>query len=272
MARIYWLWTDPTSASRKADLVLSAWDTAEREFLRGGASGSAPMIGFLGATRIVQPLATTDLGVVLSNLGLRVAGTAYPITTSGAVNLQGVTKLGDGATNYSQFDADGDLTQTGTARIDWTKKTAASVTLTAGTTPASVVADLQTEGDGLFYHIDEAAATPGIALMVEFTGITAFNWVNILAWYDGSATHALAVQLYDWVSVAYKTFSAIQTGMGNVTTAGGYILDNIDFFVPSDANYIGTGGDAGKVRVRLYHTLGGNSLHNLDIDVVALYQ
>ena len=50
-------------------------------------SNSAGKAGFFGATAIVQPGAAVDLGTVLSNLGLRAAGTAYPITTSGAVTL-----------------------------------------------------------------------------------------------------------------------------------------------------------------------------------------
>lgn len=37
-------------ATRQGDLVVEAWDTAAREVLRGRASGSEPMIGFLGAT------------------------------------------------------------------------------------------------------------------------------------------------------------------------------------------------------------------------------
>lgn len=176
------------------------------------------------------------------------------------------------AGNYSQFDTDGDLTQVGTARIDWAKKTAASVTLTAGTTVASVVADLQTAFDGNFYHIDEAAGAPGIDLIVDFTSITAFNWVQVIAQYDGSSTHSVAIQLYNWITTTWNTFNACQTGQEDVTTAGGYILEDLSFFVPSDANYIGTGGSAGQVRVRFYHTMAGNASHDLYIDVVALYQ
>lgn len=48
-------------------------------------------IGFFNATPIVQPGATTDLGTALSNLGLRASGTAYPITTSGAIAFSGTT-------------------------------------------------------------------------------------------------------------------------------------------------------------------------------------
>lgn len=48
-------------------------------------------IGFFNATPVVQQIATSDLGVVLSALGLRAAGTAYPITTSGSITLGSLT-------------------------------------------------------------------------------------------------------------------------------------------------------------------------------------
>jgi hypothetical protein len=51
-------------------------------------------IGFYNAAPVVQQIATTDLGTVLSNLGLRAAGTAYTITTSGATSLTGTIGLG----------------------------------------------------------------------------------------------------------------------------------------------------------------------------------
>lgn len=50
-------------------------------------------LGFYNTTPIAQPNATTDLGTVLSNLGLRAAGTAYPITTSGTVSCSGTVTL-----------------------------------------------------------------------------------------------------------------------------------------------------------------------------------
>ncbi len=54
-------------------------------------TGTTQKLSFYNATPIVRPGATTDLGVVLSNLGLRTAGTAYPVTTSGAVTLGSLT-------------------------------------------------------------------------------------------------------------------------------------------------------------------------------------
>jgi hypothetical protein len=46
-------------------------------------------LAFFNSTPIVQPIATTDLGTVLSDLGLRASGTAYPLTTSGTINSTG---------------------------------------------------------------------------------------------------------------------------------------------------------------------------------------
>ena len=46
-------------------------------------------LGLFNATPVIQAVATTDLGVVLSDVGARAAGTAYPITTSGTITLTG---------------------------------------------------------------------------------------------------------------------------------------------------------------------------------------
>jgi hypothetical protein len=48
-------WVVATDASRTSRLSLYAFDTAAREVLRGQASGSAPMIGFLGAAAVARP-------------------------------------------------------------------------------------------------------------------------------------------------------------------------------------------------------------------------
>lgn len=58
--------------------------------LKIGGSTSQ-LLGFFGVTPLSQRAATTDLGVVLSSLGLRATGTAYTITTSGAVSFTGTT-------------------------------------------------------------------------------------------------------------------------------------------------------------------------------------
>lgn len=70
-------------------------------------------LGFFNATPIVQPGATTDLGTVLSDLGLRAAGTAYPITTSGLVTLTGGVTISAGTLAL----AGATITNTGTLTL-----------------------------------------------------------------------------------------------------------------------------------------------------------
>ena len=177
-----------------------------------------------------------------------------------------------GTTNSTTIAKGGSISQAGTARINWAKKTAASVTIAAGGTDASsVVANLQTENDGNIFHLDEAAATPSIDFYVEFTSITAFNWVQIRSSYVGSSTHAVGILLYDWVAGAWKHKNDLQDGEYDAT-AQQEVMDNLSFFVPTDTVFIGTGGDAGKVRVRFVHPAAGSAAHDLYVDVVALYQ
>lgn len=54
-------WATSTDASRKARGVFRVWDTAVREGFRIEASGSAPMIGFLGASAVVRQASAADL-------------------------------------------------------------------------------------------------------------------------------------------------------------------------------------------------------------------
>jgi hypothetical protein len=180
------------------------------------------------------------------------------------------TKLGS-ATNYTNVTNAGRLSYVGSARKVWNKYTADTVTLTNGTS-ANTVADLRTMTDGLFYNVTEAAGVPGINLIVDFINVTAFEKCRVLGAYEGSATHAVAIQLYNWTTATWDTFNALQNSHADVTTAGGYILNNEEFTVYDDTNYIGTAGNLGKVRVRFYHTDSGNVSHDMHIDEVSLRQ
>jgi len=148
------------------------------------------------------------------------------------------------------------------------KVTANGVTIVVGGTDAtSVVANLRTAFDGLFFHVDEVAATPGINVLVDFAGVTRFTSVQCLSVYAGSSTHAVAIQLYNYTTTTWDTFNAAQDGQHDITTVGGYIMDNHSFFVPDCRDYI----SAGVTLLRYYHTMAGTASHDLYIDCVALY-
>ncbi len=218
-------------------------------------------------------IVTGDFNTIIGSnvIGLAADLTGYVIIADGSGNKRIVVDgdgnhyYGDGGvTNYTSISVTGDISQAGTARRAWTKYTANSVTLSIGST-SDVVADLQTAHDGNLYHIDEAnGVAPAITLIIDFVSVTAFNWVNILAEYDGGGDHAVCIELYNWDTSSWNAFDA-QDGIESAIT-------NHDFTVSDDTNYIGTGGDAGKVRIRFNHPINGNGTHDLDIDVVCLYQ
>ena len=152
---------------------------------------------------------------------------------------------------------------------EWDRYAANAAALAVGTT-SSVVSDLQTGNDGVFYSVTEAAASTAINLIVDFENITEFNYVHIKGVYDGSATHSVAIQLYNWAETRWDTYDALQTAQEDVSTADGYIYEDHSFLVFDKADYIGTGGDLGNVRLRFYHTMSGNPAHDMHIDLAEL--
>lgn len=64
------------------------------------ATSTNSRLGFYGATPATQRSATSDLGTALSDLGLRAAGTSYPITTSGAITSTGAFSTSNFKSGY----------------------------------------------------------------------------------------------------------------------------------------------------------------------------
>ena len=68
-AAIQALWNDATHATRKADLVLTAYDSGgEREGLRIRADGSGPALGFYGVAPIARAVLATGAGATVDNV------------------------------------------------------------------------------------------------------------------------------------------------------------------------------------------------------------
>ena len=98
-----------------------------------------------------------------------------------------------------------------------------------------------------------------------FTDVTAFNWVEILAYYDGSATHALGVQLEitPFDGSAWHEYHHIRH-----QTSTEQSMENYSFFIPDDSAYI----NSGTVTIRFQHLGSEVTNHEWHIDSVALYQ
>jgi hypothetical protein len=140
--------------------------------------------------------------------------------------------------------------------INPTYLTADSITLTVGDT-TDAIADLQTELDGNIYEIQEEAGVPGIHLEVAFADVYSIKAIDIRLKYDGSLTHSIRIQLYNYSTTVWDEFDSLSDTLGYV---------HHEVVVKDDTNYI-----SGKaVIVRLYHPESGNASHDLHVDHVGL--
>ena len=175
-----------------------------------------------------------------------------------------IHRFGD-AVNYTEMGSDGTLRQYGTARRGWIKTAANGVTLGGGPpTSADAVADLQTAHDGNTYTATEIANNPGQYLIVDFTSVTAFNWVNILTRYQGNSSHALTISL-EITPFDLSAWHVYDTILDQSADAS---FENHSFFVPDCSAYL----NSGVVKVKISHEMSGTAGHLLIFDVVALYQ
>lgn len=137
-----------------------------------------------------------------------------------------------------------------------TRMVADSVEVIAGTTSSSV-SDLQTQYDGNIYHIDEVATTPGIDLRINFINIIRFSKITFSAYYDGRAAHYVEMQLYNYVTGEWETYTTIEISLGL----------NIQSFETADfEEHI----KEGKVIMRFCHPMQGIAPDDFYIDYVAL--
>ena len=131
-----------------------------------------------------------------------------------------------------------------------------SVTVNAGTT-TDLVADMQVKDDGNLYTISDVAAAPGIDLEVNFANVTTLIGIVVDAYYNGSTSHAVRLQLWDKDTEAWNTFHTLMLSLDQQQS---YLR------VLTSAPYI----DSGVVKMRFYHTEVGNPSHDLLIDAVLL--
>lgn len=167
-----------------------------------------------GATPVVQPGATTDLGTVLSTLGLRSSGTAYPITTSGAVNFSGGLSLS--LVDATILDIDIVLgTTTGTMLGTTDTQKWAAWGATPIVRPANTVAldtamiNIGLIASGGSYNIDN----PGVANYV-------FNPATMAYFYDDFTGNSGTVGEYSWSSQASGTGATATNASGEANHPG----------------------------------------------------
>lgn len=141
-----------------------------------------------------------------------------------------------------------------------------SVTLTRGTVtnpPSSgTVAEVATMHDGSFYQCTEvnSPGNPGIELVFDYRGVTAIKGIAVRAYYNGVTTHAVRIEIYDFVNSAWRTVHTMMT-----------TLDWMQHFkaIPDGYKYIDH--PTGNAKLQFIHDEQGTGAgaHQLYIDFAA---
>lgn len=144
---------------------------------------AAAQIGFFGAAPVVQQLAATDLGTTLSNLGLRVAGTAYPITTSGAVALTGTLSSSNSLT-YTDATAGPTLKRGANGRCGTfiaNGVTPVTISNTSVAITDCIIISLNTVGGtvGVQPHVATITASTGFTVVCTALDTSTYNYAII---------------------------------------------------------------------------------------------
>lgn len=188
MAQIDATWATATDASRKARLTLSAYDTAAREGLRIEASGTAPLIGFMGATAIARYSSTGDLRQCLIDFGLYTTGGASPLDLNGGLLTSGSAHIG-GVSDYANVATDGTLTLLGTAKVLKEIQIETSAAAHGGAAPTNAQRAVGASG-GVLLDVDQFSKTSQNDVFFDFHAPNDLdNTVNVafhLMWLPGS--------------------------------------------------------------------------------------
>jgi len=137
-----------------------------------------------------------------------------------------------------------------------------SVTKTTGGTATGTVADAQVMFDGNEYEVAEVTGVPGFDIRFGFTGIVDIPSLVVARYqYDGSTTHFVGLQVYNYVTTAWDDIRTFSNSNAYHSSLTAYIPEDIK------ANYVDASGNA---QVRFYHHTSGNAAHDIHIDYVGL--
>jgi len=132
----------------------------------------------------------------------------------------------------------------------------ASETLDAGTIDSGSYADLDDIGAN-YMSISEANGADPLTIRFGFTGVGAINQVAIRGYYQGTAGHTIAVEIYNYTAAGYEILGYMPIR----TDYAWYVYPLYNY-----TDYL----DSGATTVRLRHVENGVITHDLFLDYVVL--
>lgn len=198
-------YTFPTASATLAGLAIAqTWpvlQTFQAGINLGGANivtdtvtgtmigtGTSQKIGFFGTNPVVQQAATSDIGGILGNFGLRSPGSNYTINTSGLV------QVGAGGLASSPSSRTGTSTTLST--------TSAYLNIMNPTAAATVTLPQTATSGQLFYLINVSAFAVTISVATSGT-------------INGASSYTLTASGFKWVELFYSGTSGVWYVKGN---------------------------------------------------------
>ncbi len=134
-----------------------------------------------------------------------------------------------------------------------------SVSLVEGTYVSGDVDDTHTI-NLVGYVLDETAGSPGYDLRLNYSSVNGIDKIQAHILYDAVSGHTVAIQLYNYNTTSFDTFTTFTTSVGYQT---------FDVPVADDTNYIDGSGNA---VLRFYHAASGLASHELTHDYAVLVE
>lgn len=145
--------------------------------------------------------------------------------------------------------------------------TADSIATSVGT-PTGSVADIQDEYDGTTYSVQEAAGIPGFEIIIKFVNVPFFKFVRLIAAYEGSLTHSVIMQLYDFTNAVYQTKRVIPYLPNFSLTPGEFVVGRYETVIENPTDYI---SGSNETWMRIYHPTSGNASHDIHFLYASLF-
>jgi hypothetical protein len=243
--------TDTSVSTSTGNVVI--WDRSTLQSVTGRGATTNNAITITNSTSATS----TNSGALQVVGGVGIGGAVYIANTSyigtgtilTSVDLQTVTYKATYITN-DPTSVPGLVSIAGTSTV-------------YGTYDFGTVTDVQTFNDyntatnSGYYSIHDATGAPGAITYIGFTNVTDFNRFVLNINYTSSSGHTQDIDLYNWVTQAWDTFTTYSGSLNWFQFIEGVI---------NPAPYI----SSGTVWSRIYHASSGNTAHRTWIDYAAL--
>lgn len=111
--------------------------------------------------------------------------------------------------------------------------------------------------DNQQYNVTENGGVNALEVRVNYSNVSTFNNIQIYAWYSGSSSHGISVELWDYSTSVWEQYFVF-------SSTSNFILYNL----PVIDTAVHTQG--GLVQLRFKHIENGVASHKLSIDLVIL--